>query len=555
MKRRRHHPLMASHRGACILMVVFLGAVSVTNIWLFEWTSSPLASVGLSPRTSLLDFHSDSNSKSRRNTQNHFHKSKCWESWKQLQEDTSVGSQVWKSMEPSVYDAQDPTVVWTVSGGDEYRESLPMLLTHWKEIFRKDPVVLLVVALDRETFETVCNIEGISVVNWNIPAQSYSRVADAKLGVAAYFSQQELYQLFLELDVFCRVSPLGISQMALGEADLAIPGHGDFQSKINIGLYYVKPSQEASKFFQIVMEILRPSITEKQHLMPDGTKLSYFDQGLLQSCLQMNDNPSQIYAVSDTNHTTNLFYRPPTVYDSTICVHPLAGQPFSSFETKRATAKFLGFDPIDALLEETRPLLKTVSGDLTITDSPDSLKFFGGDFHKSEILERTLQYPLAAVIHFSLSTNRTLVLPRHVRNTNTKAFPLYSLLNTASLEAMGVSWRYLSIVESRQLEVKTQVVSVRELQSIEEASLAITKACQGGNEEQRSGMSPTKRPICSLYGVETLISSLYLTGSGSDWKQSLDPIIKKITWCLTPPTGPLFSFSLGAGHMERPCLG
>lgn len=460
------------------------------------------------------------------------------------------------------------------------------LLTRWKRLYRNDHVVLVVVALDEETFDTACNdIEGVSAILWDRPARSYSRVADSKMGVASYLSQQGYHQLFIELDVFCRASPLSVSIAALGEypsADLAVPGHADVQSRINIGMYYVRPSPEATKFFDLVTEILRPSLTEKQHLTKEGSKLSYFDQGIFQACLQMSSQgiTTEYYALDDTSRSTNLLqpcyghnlryalisnlyvssYQPPTVYDSTICVHPLNNQPFSSFETKRATAKFLGFDPVDALrdVDETRRpvlLLKTLSGDLTVTDSPDAMRFFGGDFHKPEILQRVVQYPLAAMIHLSLLTNRTLVLPRHVRNTNTKAFPLHSLVNTASVEAMGVSWRYLTIEEARQLEDDTTAVSIRQQSTLSDAAASVAAACSSNNSVHVSR-------VCSLNGMETLLSSLYLSSEDSttstttaDWKQILDPIVEKLTWCLTPPSGPLFSFSMGAGHMEQPCTG
>jgi hypothetical protein len=539
-------------RLAWMLLALFYAVVSFVNICQFERSSNHVTG------WNIISTYQQKKSLGQ---------SRCWKSWNDLENEPKEISNTWQLPH------ENATIVWTVSGGEEYRKSLGMLLQHHKDIYRDEQVVLLLlVALDRETFETACQIEGISTVFWNVPAQSYSRVADAKFGVAAYFSRQGLHQLFVELDVFCRSSPLLISKQSLGNADLAVLGHEDFQSNLNIGMYYVKPSTEATQFFELLMELLRPSLTEQHQLTENGDKLSYFDRGILQSCLQMKQKPTKIYALADTHRTTNLLlpcynhtvqfapisnlyissYRPPTVYDSTICVHPLSHKPFSSLETKLATAKFLGFDPIDAIKDETRPLLKTLSGDLSITDSPDSAAFFGGDFHKSEILQRILQYPLAALIHFAKLTNRTLVLPRHVRNSNTKAYPLYALVITASIEAMEVSWRYLSISEARQLEASsTRVVSIGQTSSLEKPTSTILADCpENGIMNGSSSQNPS---ICSLQGGDTLVSSMFLTELNLDWKRTLDPIVEKLTWCLTPPSGPLLSFSMGPGHMELPC--
>jgi hypothetical protein len=591
MKGRLTHYIIASsqmrfqssHGKLWTLLLLVCGAVCIVNLWLVERKENDPTLVSASRRIPVSDFIFTSQRHGFK--ERPFGDSSCWSSWHDFQKETKkFQTSLWSmdsssSSSSSSFPNEDPTVVWTVSGGTEYRNSMEMLLTGWKEMYRKEPVVLVVVALDLPTYETACGIDGVSSILWDLPAQSYSRVADAKMGVAAYLSQQGFFQLFIELDVFCRVSPLLLCTRSLVQfdsADLAVPGHADFQSKINIGLYYVRPSSKATEFFTTLIEILRMSLTEEQYMTRDGTKLPYFDQGIFQMCLQMSQTPMEMYALSDTGYTRNFLepcnnhnlqyslisnfyissYKPPTVYDSTICVHPLNNQPFSSFETKRATAKFLGFDPIHALRDESRPLLKTLSGDLSITDSPDSASFFGGNFHKLPVLQRAVQYPLAAMIHFAILTNRTLVLPRHVRNTNTKAFPLFSLVNTASIEAMGVSWRYLTVDEARQLETDTTIVTIQQQLTLKDAASAILHVCSISSiTDRRTSNDPVKQ-VCAIHGLETLISSLDLETQGTgQWKQILEPIVGNLTWCLSPPSGSLFSFSIGAGHMDRPCTG
>jgi hypothetical protein len=574
-----------------LMLLLLCGAVSITiNLWLMEWTlvSSPQTTTE-SHSSHIIDTsqqrHHGFNEKpfTKTSSSNSSSSNNCWSTWNDFQNDPK------KFLPNSYFSKKDLTVVWSVSGGTEYRNSMEMLLTSWKEIYQNDPgVILLLVALDSETFDTACAIHGISsTIYWDISAQSYSKVADVKMGVAAYLSQEGYVQLFIELDVFCRTSPLPVSIHALdqhGSADLAVLGHAHFQSKINIGMYYVRPSSKATTFFQTLVEILSASSTQEKYITKDGQTISYFDQGIFEMCLQMSlQKPMEIYALSDTGHTKNLLescnhhhlqyalisnlyissYQPPTVYDSTICVHPLSNQPFSSFQTKLATAKFLGFDPMPALRDpNTRPLLKTIAGDLTITDSPDSALFFGGDFHKLPILQRTVQYPLAAMIYFATLTNRTLILPRHVRNTNTKAFPLFSLVNTASIEAMGVSWRYLTIEEARQLESTTTIVTIQQQVTLMDAISIILDACSTNSMTHHETLHDNNfvTHVCSIHGLETVISHLYLEETpettGSPWKQILDPIVGNLTWCLKPPNlGSLFSFSIGAGHMERPCTG
>jgi hypothetical protein len=60
---------------------------------------------------------------------------------------------------------------------------------------------LLVVGLDEETTKSTCE-SGYSSVHWDLPAQSYSRVADAKFLAAAHFADKGIDALFIEFDLW-----------------------------------------------------------------------------------------------------------------------------------------------------------------------------------------------------------------------------------------------------------------------------------------------------------------------------------------------------------------
>ncbi|KAI2494147.1 hypothetical protein MHU86_20379 [Fragilaria crotonensis] len=98
--------------------------------------------------------------------------------------------------------ADDPTnrpFLWIVSGGDEYRDNLGIILAKWKTL-GIDPV--LVVALD-EVSKVACKM-GFAAVYWDAPIASYSRVADSKFSVAASICDRGYRSFFIEMDVFCR---------------------------------------------------------------------------------------------------------------------------------------------------------------------------------------------------------------------------------------------------------------------------------------------------------------------------------------------------------------
>jgi hypothetical protein len=89
-------------------------------------------------------------------------------------------------------------LVWSISGGAEYRSYLGNLIHHHWHTIEPD-VSILVVALDQETADVVCRLE-YDAVYWDAPAQSYSRVTDAKMQVAVEWVDRKIDALFVEMD-------------------------------------------------------------------------------------------------------------------------------------------------------------------------------------------------------------------------------------------------------------------------------------------------------------------------------------------------------------------
>jgi len=114
-------------------------------------------------------------------------------------------------------------LLWTVSGGEEYRQHIEVLLQKWEKIEPSSP--MLVVALDEATAQRVCSL-GHMAVYWNNEAESYSRVADAKFRPAAEWAYRGIDALFVELDVFCKMSPFPLLTNPEEGVDLVTIGHG-----------------------------------------------------------------------------------------------------------------------------------------------------------------------------------------------------------------------------------------------------------------------------------------------------------------------------------------
>lgn len=437
-----------------------------------------------------------------------------------------------------------------------------MLLENWERriLLSHDESQLLVLALDAATADVAC-AHGYMAVHWDAPAQSYSRVADAKFQVAAKWSAMGYHQLFVELDVFCRASPLPLLLREASGADLVLMGHGDLQQKVNIGMYYVKPSKSNTDLFTTVSRLLAPSLNATRMFRGIDNELhEYFDQEVFHNCLGVpNDRMAVMYDPEKPANSSvdallpchaiqveyrmvsNLYlssYRPPIVHDTTVCIHPLDIRPFTSIRTKVATAKYYGFDP--AIHPPDQRILKTTSGDLTYSEDWNT-GFFMEEFTQREIQYQYLQRPVAMLIALAQASQRTLVLPRNIRDKAGKAYPLFSLVSTASIERMGVSWKFGPTHPTGSfLQHPDDVV---ELLTTPGGTSTLV------NTLDNITASCSDRTTCLVHGLYR-----YAMYPPNDEHNLLDGIIRNLTWCLSPPDfRDSFPFTHGFGAHEWAC--
>lgn len=361
----------------------------------------------------------------------------------------------------------DKPLVWTVSGGDEYRAYLKPTLEQWKSIGLSP---LLVVAMDQETAAYVCGL-GYQAVLWDEPPTSYSRVADSKFEVGAVLAEVGMPAFFMEVDVFCKKNPL---PLFINKGGLVVTGHGYADFVPNIGQYYVEPKQEIADFFRSVRAVLRYSQDNKEYSVnpgKGGRVREFFDQHQFYRCLPPT-NPFDVHynashgmyllppkktenllaICRNVTHTTpfpwssvsNVYisaHNPPTLLDSTICIHPLSDAPFSSFRLKLATAQFMGYDPEPILPQDK--FLKTVTGDLTLNECW-GFPFFGDEtFRDNHFIHDKFTTFLGHLILLAQKTGRTLVMPRYFRDINAFAVPILSLVDIRSIE-QHVRVKYIS---------------------------------------------------------------------------------------------------------------
>lgn len=434
-------------------------------------------------------------------------------------------------------------LVWTVSGGPEYRYFLGMLLEHWKTIAPEHTI--LVIALDQATAMHACSL-GFFSIYWNNEPQSYSRVADAKFQVAEQLALSNRTQLFVELDVLCNSSPLPL--MSSFDGDINLIGHGDLQQKINIGMYYVRPSEGVATFFGTLVELLRTSLTQSNYYIRRKVERQWFDQDVFQDCLQVPDRDIAYFVsnVSETdmltpcrsqslkwNMVSNLYvssFRPPLVYDTTVCIHPLDTRPFSSFQTKLTTAKFLGFDPIHDNDADKRTL-RTLSGDL-VSSEDWNYGFFANQLHLR--FKEEIQRPLTFLIALANATNRELVLPRYVRDKIGKSYPVHALVDTRSIEQF-TKWTFSRSWKSRDgANNQGMIVELPTTSSYDEAEEGIKISCKNS-------------AVCSMHRLYK--ASRY--GNSARFYE----IMEQIVWCPNPPGRETeFPFTMGSGGFQYPCV-
>jgi hypothetical protein len=417
---------------------------------------------------------------------------------------------------------QHGPIVWTVSGGPEYRHHMGKLLDRWQSLDHDTP--LLVLGLDEETTKSACE-SGYSAVHWDLPAQSYSRVADAKFLAAAQFADKGIDALFIELDIFCRKPPLALMLEHADKADIVQIAHGDLMQKTNIGMYYVKAKPETRDFFLSISSILLNSVNQKQLRRENGDLRDWFDQDVFERCMEYEPGTNSLqgyHLVEDEKLENNLLkacktnitsshvsnelissYQPPIVMDATVCIHPLANAPFSSFAHKLATAKILGFDPEP--MRQDEQFLKVWSGDLSNNEDWDHV-YVKSDLNEGRPEQRTkIKHQIAALIHIARETNRTLVFPRHVREADGYTYPVYAFVDVKSVDSL-VRWRYMTVEESHRQERRTSVV---------EMGTNLTKVLYDTRHCDSS--------ICAVHGLHKM--------EPQQVEAILAGIVANLTWC------------------------
>lgn len=353
----------------------------------------------------------------------------------------------WESLDLSTIRPVDP-FIWSVSGGSEYRKYAVDILKRWETVALAN---VLVIALDQETADHLCQ-RGYESVLFDRPLNSYSKVVDAKLQVSRELSDTGINNLFIEMDIFCRSSPLP-DLLELNEPnkkhDIVVLGHNNNHEYSNIGMWGVRASPRMSHFFERLVEILAPSKDEREYENENGKTKEWFDQDIFNWCLQSSIFPQvkmgdEVNACASVNVTSSFVSplvissnEPPLVVDQTKCIHPLMGSPFSSFTNKLNIAKTLGFDLTDIAADER--LLKTTSGEFTYFDN---IRFGIQSWHWSDRrTKHKFLYHFSALVALAKLSNRTLVLPHNLMTLDTKTLPVYSLVNMVTVEK-HVSWRW-----------------------------------------------------------------------------------------------------------------
>lgn len=355
--------------------------------------------------------------------------------------------QSWDSLDLSTIRSVDP-FIWSVSGGEEYRKYANDILTRWEPMGLAN---VMVIALDQDTADHLCK-GGYESILFDRPLNSYSKVVDAKLQVSRELAKAGISGLFIEMDIFCRSSPLSELMELESEKkhDIVILGHNNNHDYTNIGMYYVRASNRTAHFFDRLVDILTQSLHEKEYENEEGKIRKWFDQDIFNWCLQHSQFP-QVKMGNETNpcksvlvttkFVSNLVIssnEPPVVTEQTVCIHPLLGSPFSSFYNKLSIAKSLGFDLTDVAADER--LLKTKSGELTYFDNI-RFGFHSPTWSEKELPKNRFLYHFSAMVTLAKESNRTLVLPKSLYTLDTKTLPLYSLVHLASVEK-HVPWRW-----------------------------------------------------------------------------------------------------------------
>lgn len=418
----------------------------------FSTTKSPFTSLHISAETTIDNIHLSTGADL------HLANQYCGQTWSE-----------YMAQFPQGKDSSRP-IQWTVGGGDDYRESAKAILSKWRTL-GLNPV--LVVAMDPDVAEAVC-LAGFSAVYWDNPKASYSRVADAKFSVAADIAEKGYPGFFIEMDVFCRQNP--VPMFMRYPQDLVSIGHGDMNYKVNIGVWLASPRM--GPFFRGLIAVMRFSLDTPEMKRNDGNDtIPWFDQDVYHYCLPIHRSSDddlfpeeeRFYLDGDLERKTDLLefcrvwsdfnhtivphhimqaHEPPTIYDSTICIHPLAATPFTPLAFKLGAAQFYGWDPTPIGPDEK--LLKTLSGDFEYAACWNR-GFSHNDYPKFDEYraQHIVAVTIASMVEIAYQTNRTLVLPRFLRSDEAHGVPTHALVDVRTLD---VPYRFMTIEESYELE-------------------------------------------------------------------------------------------------------
>ena len=137
--------------------------------------------------------------------------------------------------------------------------------------------------------------------------------------------------------------------------------------------------------------------------------------------------------------------------DTTVCIHPLANAPFSSFaHHKLATTKIFGFDPKP--MREDEQFLKVWNGVLSKNENWDHAVYHRSALNGGQLQQRTMiKHQVTVLIHIARGTNRSLIFPRQIREGDSHAHPVYALVDMHSVDSL-VRWRYMTVEEPHRQE-------------------------------------------------------------------------------------------------------
>ena len=374
----------------------------------------------------------------------------CGMTWEQYYEQLPPGNPKQKGQRP---------IQWTISGGDEYRDNLSIILEKWRTL-GIDPILLI--ALDVKTAEMACHL-GYSAVHWDADAASYSRVADAKFGVAASIAERGYRSFFMEMDVFCRKNPV---PLFLNEnRDLVSVGHGDVGYNTNTGSFLA--SAKTGPFFRGLLKVLSYSLENPKYTNQINWTINFFEQSIYHDCLilggQNEDDdvtldPWEYYLLSDTERKHNLLlhcrevgnfshthlphhimsnHDPPVVYDSTYCIHPLVSKPLTPLAYKMGVAKFYGWDPKP--FGPSEKFLKLTAGDLESNNCWNRCFEHSVRMNEFTFYDKVAMY-ISVMVEIAERTRRTLILPQYIRDKDSWALPTHAIVDVTTL---GVPYRVM----------------------------------------------------------------------------------------------------------------